>query len=79
MDMFFALIAILISILVYLLPAFIASHRHHPQTMAIFLLNLFLGWTGLGWVGALVWAATAINRDRVARVHYDAPPPLPTA
>jgi RsiW-degrading membrane proteinase PrsW (M82 family) len=79
MDMFFALIAIMISILVYLLPAFIASQRGHPQTNAIFMLNLFLGWTLLGWVGALVWAATAIKRDQLARVYYDAPPPLPTA
>ena len=36
--------------------------------LAIFVLNLFLGWTLLGWVGALVWAATAVrHRDR-----YDA-------
>jgi hypothetical protein len=55
-------------ILVYLAPAFIASARGHHQTMAIFVLNLFLGWTLLGWVGALVWAATAVKyRDR-----YDA-------
>ena len=32
----------------------------------------------LGWVGALVWAATAIKRRR-GWGHYDAPPPLPTA
>ena len=57
-----------ISILVYLAPAFIASTRGHHQTMAIFVLNLFLGWTLLGWVGALVWAVTAVrHRDR-----YDA-------
>ena len=57
-----------ISILVYLAPALIASTRGHHQTMAIFVLNLFLGWTLLGWVGALVWAATAVrHRDR-----YDA-------
>jgi hypothetical protein len=49
--LFFALL-----ILVYLAPAFIASARGHHQTMAIFVLNLFLGWTLLGWVGALVWA-----------------------
>ncbi len=26
--------------------------------MAITVLNVVLGWTGLGWIGALVWACT---------------------
>jgi len=25
---------------------------------AIFLLNLFMGWTVFGWIGALIWAYT---------------------
>jgi uncharacterized membrane protein YqaE (UPF0057 family) len=25
----------------------------------VFILNLFLGWTFLGWVAALIWAVTA--------------------
>ena len=40
----------------YFLPAFIASMRRHPQGGAIFALNLFLGWTFVGWVAALVLA-----------------------
>ncbi|WP_316207546.1 superinfection immunity protein [Bradyrhizobium sp. SZCCHNR3118] len=43
----------------YFLPALIAFSRTHHQRVAILLLNLFLGWTGLGWIGALVWSATA--------------------
>jgi hypothetical protein len=27
--------------------------------MAIFVLNLLLGWTLLGWIGSLVWSCTA--------------------
>jgi hypothetical protein len=27
--------------------------------VAIFFLNLFLGWTFLGWVAAFVWACTS--------------------
>ena len=42
----------------YLLPAIIAHKRQHPQHMAIGVLNLLLGWTLLGWVGALVWSLT---------------------
>jgi Superinfection immunity protein len=41
----------------YFLPSSIAKGAKHPQTTAIFLLNLLLGWTFLGWVVALIWAA----------------------
>ena len=42
---------------IYFLPTIIAAVRGHRQAVAIFLLNLFLGWTLIGWVGALVWSA----------------------
>ena len=43
----------------YFAPSIVAVVREHHQTGAIFLVNLFLGWTFLGWVIALVWSATA--------------------
>lgn len=46
----------------YFLPSIVASHRDHHNTSAIVLLNLFLGWTFVGWVVALVWAATAVQK-----------------
>jgi Superinfection immunity protein len=42
---------------VYLFPWLIALWRAHPQSVPILLLTLFLGWTGLGWVVALIWSA----------------------
>jgi len=45
----------------YFLPGIIAAAREHQQSTAIFVLNLFLGWTFLGWVVALVWALTATD------------------
>ena len=49
---------ILIGILIflYLLPWFIASSRNHPNVGAILFINVFLGWTTLGWFAALIWA-----------------------
>lgn len=40
----------------YFLPSIIALARSKRDLTAIFLLNLFLGWTMIGWVVALVWA-----------------------
>jgi hypothetical protein len=43
----------------YLLPGIVGQNRHHHQRTAIWVLNIFLGWTVLGWIAALVWASTA--------------------
>jgi hypothetical protein len=40
----------------YFLPAVLAFARNKRDTVSILLLNLFLGWTFIGWVIALVWA-----------------------
>ncbi|MFH1458696.1 MAG: superinfection immunity protein [Candidatus Omnitrophota bacterium] len=53
------LLEILLVILIfafYFLPTLIAFLRQHKNKLAIFLLNLFLGWTLLGWVVSLVWS-----------------------
>jgi threonine/homoserine/homoserine lactone efflux protein len=49
----------IVLLVIYFVPAIVASVRKHRQTMAIVVLDLFLGWTLLGWVAALVWACTA--------------------
>ena len=41
----------------YFLPSIIALARSKRDILAIFLLNLFLGWSVIGWVVALIWAA----------------------
>lgn len=45
----------------YFIPFSVARRHKHPQVLAIFMLNLFLGWTFLGWVVSLVWACTAVK------------------
>ncbi|HVO92518.1 MAG TPA: superinfection immunity protein [Terriglobales bacterium] len=57
--------AILTIVLVlYFLPALTASQRRHRNRHAIGIMNLFLGWTLLGWIGALIWAFTANTEPR---------------
>lgn len=50
-------------IALYFVPTIVARVREHHNTTAIFLLNLLLGWTFVGWVVALVWAATRVLRS----------------
>ena len=40
----------------YFLPSIIALIRSKRDITGIVLLNLFLGWTMIGWVVALIWA-----------------------
>lgn len=54
----FGLVMLIGLIILYFLPALVASRRKHRQTDAIFVLNLLGGWTGVIWLGALVWAMT---------------------
>jgi hypothetical protein len=51
-----ALIGLALLAALYFLPTIIAALGGKRKTAAIFLLNLLLGWTLLGWVGSLVWA-----------------------
>ncbi|GGG92598.1 MAG TPA: superinfection immunity protein [Oceanicaulis sp.] len=54
---------ILVLILVgHFLPTLIALLRGHHNGFAIFLTNLLLGWTVIGWVVALIWSTTATQR-----------------
>jgi hypothetical protein len=55
------LIGILIAIAAYFIPTTIAAFRGHHNTMAIFGLNLLLGWTFIGWVASLIWSLTAVE------------------
>jgi len=59
--------------LIYFLPSFIALFRNHHDFAAIAALNLFLGWTFLGWVVALCWALTQVRSldHRHVYVHHD--------
>ena len=53
--------AVALVIGIYFLPDWIAQSRGHPNRGSIFVLNLFLGWTFLGWVAALIWANSYID------------------
>lgn len=55
-------VLLVLMVLGYFVPSAVALAVAHPQIVAIFVLNLFTGWTFVGWVAALVWALTSIRR-----------------
>lgn len=62
MDTNFAIAGIVLLLFCYLLPTFVAGCRGHHNTMAIFVLNLLLGWTFVGFVAALCWSVTSTSK-----------------
>jgi Superinfection immunity protein len=63
-----------LGIVAYFVPGMIAVTRRHRKATSILLVNLFFGWSVLGWIFALVWAL----RANVAPKAVAMPPPLPT-
>ena len=47
---------------IYFIPSICASIREHKKFASIMVVNLFLGWTFIGWVIALAWAFSEDNR-----------------
>lgn len=63
----------------YMLPWAIAATRNRPNVVAIAMINLFLGWSLVGWVVALVMACSSDGQQSVLVVNnpqsYPYPPP----
>lgn len=64
---FATLVCCAIVLFCYFIPTLVAAIRGHQQALAIFVLNLLLGWSGLGWVLALIWACTAVHKQPSAQ------------
>jgi hypothetical protein len=54
-----AVIVLCVLVLAYFLPTIVASFRHRPNQGGIFIVNLLLGWSVIGWIVALVMACAA--------------------
>lgn len=53
----YAYLAVLL--VLYLIPSVIAYRRWHKNFKPIFVLNISLGWTFLGWLVCLVWSLSS--------------------
>ena len=52
------IILAIFSLIIYFLPSIVANYREIEKQAGVFVVNLFLGWTLIGWVVALTWAVT---------------------
>lgn len=69
----FTMVLMLVGVVIYFVPAFIAFKREHPQKVSIILLNVLLGWSVIGWVGSLIWAFTNPQKQTIQVVHTSLP------
>jgi hypothetical protein len=63
MEIFLALLAILVYCAVYMVPTIVAVMREHQNTAPIAVVNIFTGWTFIGWVVCLAWSLTNATKD----------------
>ncbi|MFD1466988.1 superinfection immunity protein [Hymenobacter caeli] len=70
------IVAIVVGGVIYFLPAIIGASKRNE--MAIFWLNLLLGWSLIGWVVALVWAVSKDTPVPIAASQVIVPIPTPT-
>ena len=59
----FWLIALIPFIAIYFLPTIVAFTRHHQNRLAICLINIFLGYTFVGWLVAMIWSFTHVENS----------------
>lgn len=62
------IIGLIICLFIYFIPSWVGSHK--KNSTAIFILNLFLGWTFIGWVVALIWATMKQEGDEEPKNIY---------
>lgn len=49
-------VSVVLVLLVYLVPSFVAYWRMPPNVYSVIAINVLLGWTLIGWVVALAMA-----------------------
>ena len=68
------ILIIVLSIAAYWVPTFVAGIRRVPNTGSVIVVNLFLGWTVIGWVVALAMACRSRPPGAWVQQHRGAQP-----
>ena|SRR5215469_12062895 len=78
-DNLLNLILALLLVSGYMLPTVVAVADRHPHPGYVFILNIWSGWTGIGWLLLLVWAMWEARPVVVERTVVIQAPPRPVA
>lgn len=80
-------VAIIVLVIGYFIPTVIAFLRKHKDAPAIAAVNIFLGWSVVGWFIAFIWALSdasgrshqtvVVNTTQHVGPAYPPPPPEP--
>lgn len=70
-------VLLIAGLVLYFVPCWVAIARRHRSQLAIGVLTIFLGWTGLGWLAALVWACTSDVEPDAPQIAPAKPVPCP--
>ncbi|GBQ84898.1 superinfection immunity protein [Asaia krungthepensis] len=77
----FAVAVVLLSLLIYLIPAIVAFYRDHDAKWVVLILNVAAGWTFIAWIALFVWAIWPEDAVRHSRRspwgNVPTPPPYP--
>jgi Superinfection immunity protein/Protein of unknown function (DUF2510) len=76
-DAFVLLLIIIFGAAIYFLPSIVAVARHAPDLGAVIVINLFLGWSLIGWVVAFALALRAHPRMVVFQAPFYSGPYFP--
>jgi len=61
---------LLLLVVLYFVPLTLAVWRGHPRAMAIMAVSIAFGWTGVGWLAALVWSMTGPNYRQAPKTQH---------
>ena len=63
-SLFFGTVLLLL-LGIHFLPTFVAVVRQHRHAVLILVLNIFFGWTIIGWLVLLIWAAVGEEKGPI--------------
>lgn len=67
LGLLFILGLVLVGIFLYFVPSIVAYYRKASNMTTVLLVNIFLGWTAIGWIVSLILAFAGDSGDQARR------------
>jgi len=63
-----SILIIMLLLFFYLIPSVVACSNKKSNAGAIAVLNILMGWSGICWIIALVWACTKDKKPDIVQI-----------